>query len=41
MAPTSAEEIGKNAKIPEQDLGMLYNVLFFKKKRRKKVACRP
>jgi hypothetical protein len=30
MAPTSVEEIGKKkAKNPEQDLGMLYNVLFY------------
>jgi hypothetical protein len=28
MAPTSVGEIGKNAKNPKQDLGMLYNVLF-------------
>jgi hypothetical protein len=31
MAPTSVEDIGKNTKNPEQDLGMLYSVLFFKK----------
>jgi hypothetical protein len=42
MAPTSAEEIGKNAKNPEQDLGTIYNVLFYKKNPKKiRSACRP
>jgi hypothetical protein len=43
MAPTSVEEIGKNAKNRELDLGMIYNVLFLKKnsKKQNRLACRP
>jgi hypothetical protein len=39
MAPTSVEEIGKNVKNPEQDLGMLIiqRSLLKKKKKQEKV----